>query len=424
MRNEGRARQTIVVAGAGIAGSLIISGLAGRRDVEVICLERVGERDHADAGTGLNVGPNAMKCLAAHMPERARAIRDNSLPWRRWTVGLTDGTALMDLPLDRVADGDGIRIRWAELYDLLRTPIRPHVRFDAAVEGCAWQPDGRAILRYRDQRTGEAHDIPDVDLVVAAEGRYSPLRQLLSGENPPLFLGVCLYRLLFPVGPDCPIDDYGQWFNGPNRLLAFRVPGDFVYCAGSFPIPPDSGVPEDMKSPEALCALYRPASGALAPEPAFLVDAIRQHHRDIHWARLQEGEVRFTVPGRPVLYVGDAAHPMVPTLGQGATQGIEDACVAAAEIASVLDEGGSLADVPARVEARRADRIRFVVDFSRQATDTMLTGADPVAGTLRKTERPFLDRLERLYRDVPAPRAHAASETATSAPDLALSRSA
>jgi salicylate hydroxylase len=42
-----------------------------------------------------------------------------------------------------------------------------------------------------------------------------------------------------------------------------------------------------------------------------------------------------------------------------------------------------------------------VVDFSREATDTMLAGADPRAGTILKTERPFQEKLIRLYRDVP-----------------------
>lgn len=40
------------------------------------------------------------------------------------------------------------------------------------------------------------------------------------------------------------------------------------------------------------------------------------------------------------------------------------------------------------------------MDFSREASDTMLAGADPVAGTLAKREAPFQDRLKRLYRDV------------------------
>ena len=49
----------------------------------------------------------------------------------------------------------------------------------------------------------------------------------------------------------------------------------------------------------------------------------------------------------------------------------------------------------------RRGRVQFVVDFSRNATDTMLPGADPVAGTMRKLEPPFQDRLRRLYRDTP-----------------------
>ena len=61
-------RPRIVVAGAGVAGSLIVSGLRERTDCEVIGLERVGADDHSEAGTGLNIGPNAMKCLGLHLP--------------------------------------------------------------------------------------------------------------------------------------------------------------------------------------------------------------------------------------------------------------------------------------------------------------------------------------------------------------------
>jgi salicylate hydroxylase len=61
-------------------------------------------------------------------------------------------------------------------------------------------------------------------------------------------------------------------------------------------------------------------------------------------------------------------------------------------------------DVPKLVRSiaeRRAERIRFAMDFSLDATDTMLAGADPVAGTLRKLERPFQEKLRRLYCDAP-----------------------
>lgn len=84
-----KSKPRIVVVGAGIAGSLIASGLGRRTDLDLICLEKVDSAGHADAGTGLNIGPNAIKALRSVMPERAEAIVANSLAWRRWTIGLT-----------------------------------------------------------------------------------------------------------------------------------------------------------------------------------------------------------------------------------------------------------------------------------------------------------------------------------------------
>ncbi len=407
-----RTRPRIVVVGAGVAGSLLVSGLRERDDCEIVCLERAGAADQAEAGTGLNIGPNAMACLDLHLPREAAAIRAASLPWRRWTVALTSGEVLMDLPLDRVSDTPGIRIRWAELYALLREPIAPLVTYGAEVTGCSTAA-GDLAVHCRDRATGETRDIRDIDLLVAGDGRYSLVRQaVLGGPETPHLLDVCLYRILFPAGPDCPIDDYGQWFNGPNRLLAFRVPGDLVYCAGSFPIPPGGATPEHMKRPEALAALYRPSRGALSREAAYLTDAVVRNVGSIHWARLQEGSVTFSgTPG--VLLMGDAAHPMVPTLGQGATMACEDACVAVDEISAALSAGEPLALVPARVAERRAERAHFVVGFSRDATDTMLAGADPVAGTALKAAPAFQGKLSRLYRDIPERRSLGRPEAVT-----------
>ena len=391
----------IVVAGAGIAGSLIASGLSERSDIELICLERVEADAHMDAGTGLNIGPNAIKALHAAMPERAQAIVSNSYPWERWAISLTDGRKLMDLELADVADNAGIRIRWAELYALLRAPLREIIRFGAELTGCGRDGEG-LFVGYRNG-AGEEH-IDGIDLLIAGDGRYSRIRDNFFGAEEPNFLGVCLYRMLYPAGENCPIGDYGQWFNGPNRLLAFRVPGDFVYCAGSFPIGVGETVTDEMKSPAALRRAYTPPSGQLSEAAAYLVNAIETYSDRIHWARLQDGTVRYAgAPG--VLLVGDAAHPMVPTLGQGATQAVEDACVVVDELRHALEAGEDVAAVPARVAARREERAQFVVDYSRDATDTMLSGADPVAGTLKKLGPAFQDRLKRLYRDTPVPRA-------------------
>jgi 2-polyprenyl-6-methoxyphenol hydroxylase-like FAD-dependent oxidoreductase len=84
--SNGRKKPRIVVAGAGIAGSLVLSGLRERHDCELIGLERVEAHEHGEAGTGLNIGPNAIKALRAFLPREAETIVSNSLPWARWDV--------------------------------------------------------------------------------------------------------------------------------------------------------------------------------------------------------------------------------------------------------------------------------------------------------------------------------------------------
>jgi hypothetical protein len=63
----------------------------------------------------------------------------------------------------------------------------------------------------------------------------------------------------------------------------------------------------------------------------------------------------------------------------------------------------SLSEARFAVEERRRSRAEFVADFSREASDTMVAGADPVAGTAQKRSRSFMARLEELYRGAPVP---------------------
>ena len=391
----------VVVAGAGVAGALAARGLSALDGVDVVCLERATTADHDEAGTGLNVGPNALKSLGAFFPGLHRRIVAASLPWRRWTIDLTDGTRLFDLDLATVADNPGFRIRWAELYRLLREDLP--VRYGAEVTALSRRDDGRVVVCWRES-SGETNEV-EADLVIAADGRYSAIRERVAGPKAARHLGVSMYRLLFTAGPGCPIDDYAQWFNGPNRLLAFTIPGALGYIAGTFPIVPAGGeIPPEMKNAETLTRIYMPDGRPPCPAASFLIDSIRERVDEIHWARAQEDDIRFTAPGWPVLMVGDSAHAMVPTLGQGATQAIETAC-SVVDVAGALLEGGRpLSDLPAEVERRRAARVDFVARFSWEASDTMIAGADPVAGTLAKNEPAFRAKLARLYRDVPMPR--------------------
>lgn len=392
----------VAIIGAGVAGAILARRLALLPQLSVTCLERVGPDDHSEAGTGLNVGPNAIKALALCDPDLAQAVISQSLPWHRWQVALADGTLLFDLPLAQVADNDGIRIRWSELYRILRAGAGGAIRYGCDVTFVGPSMDDPKKTRVCWTQDGTVHELDGIDLLIGADGRYSATRAAFSGLPQPRHVGVTILRALVEDTSGGLVDDYAQWFNRHHRLLAFRVPPNHIYIAGTYPIEAGAPIPDDWKRPQALQRAFLPDDGREAsPAVRWLVDALCAHAGDSHWARMQESEPRFTEPERQVLYLGDSAHGMAPTLGQGATQAMEDASAAALLIEAAAKAGRLVVrDWLQSIEAARSERIRFAMELSVRATDTMLEGADPVAGARWKTEAPFINDLSRLFRDV------------------------
>ncbi len=395
-------RLKVVVAGTGVAGSILARILARRPDVELICVDKVDRDDHSEAGTGLNICPNGLKAVHLLDPHLARSLADSaaSLPWRRWTTKLTDGTVLFDLDLAAVADRPGLRIRWSALYDILRAPIAGFVRWRTAVDDVRVQPDGRLTLALSSAVTGDADIVTDIDLLIAADGRYSAVRQAVLGPPEPRHYGIAIYRLLVDDTADGLITDYEQWFNGPNRLLAYQVQPEKIYIAGSFPLAAGEEIEEYQKTAGYLARAYTPERRPPSAQCRWLIDTICAHAQEIHWARVQDIDDAWRDPGGRVLILGDGAHAMVPTLGQGATQALEDAGLVGLMLQRALDDAGAALDVPAltaHIETVRRPRLDFVKRLSIDATDTMFSGADPIAGARWKTEPGFLGDLRRLY---------------------------
>ncbi|MBE9190712.1 FAD-dependent monooxygenase [Gloeocapsopsis crepidinum LEGE 06123] len=391
----------IAVIGAGVAGCLIVRGLQ-QLEVEIFCIEK-GPEENLLAGTGLNVGPNALKILQQIDPELAAALQTagTSLPWNSWKAGLTDGRVIFDLPLLQVADNPGIRIRWSQLYRQLRSHLTNVYYNTTVVEMGYTHSSAPLYLVVEDQVTGERHQFHEIDLILGCDGRYSQVRQTFIDTPQPAHLGTCIYRLLVPNTPQL-IDDYQQWFHNGSRLLAFSIPGDEVYIAGSFPIAADLVIPEIAKSPDFLWQCYKPQQG-YSQVCEFLVTAICENIEQIHWARIQEIPPAFGDARGHILCLGDSSHAMFPTLGQGATQAFEDGCFFVAQVRRYLAHQRNFS-VPALVEsftATRRDRIKFVQQFSRDASDSLLAGSNPITELQAKTQNSFLEKLRRLYRDTP-----------------------
>ncbi len=402
--NQNPHKLKVVILGAGVAGAILARRLATLPQLEVTCLEKVGPDDHSESGTGLNVGPNAIKALARCDAALAGEVLAASLPWSNWRVSLADGTELFNLPLAQVADNAGVRIRWSELYRVLRAGAGATVHYGCEVTSIGPASGGAPRTRVAWEQGGTTHEIDNIDLLVGADGRYSATRAAFSGLPAPRHVGVAILRTLVEDTSGGLVDDYEQWFNGPHRLLAFRVPPGHIYIAATFPVEPGEAIRDEWKTEAVMRATYQPAHGTASPQVAWLLDAMCGTLADAHWARMQESDVLFAEAGHDVLYLGDSAHGMAPTLGQGATQAIEDASCAALLLEAAVRSGKLLPrHWLQQVAAARAERIRFAMQLSIDATDTMLAGSDPVAGAAWKTGPQFLADLSRLYRDVPLP---------------------
>lgn len=390
----------IVIVGAGVAGSIMARALAMQAGLEVTCLEQVAPDDHASAG--LVIGPNAIKALHMRDPLLASAIGEAGLPWDHWRVSLCSGEVLLDLPLTRVADHGGVRILRATLYRVLRQAAGNTVRYRCKLLACGASPRDPARSYVVWEQHGQQHRLDDIDLLIAADGRDSPTRSAFDSQPRTHQLGALLFRLLVPDAGAGRIDDYEQWCNGPNRLLAFRLPDGRINIAGSLPLAsgektqktPHAGI-----GPQALRAAYTPAHAGPGPQAGWLIDTLCANVDAICWYRMQACGIRFAEPHAQVMYLGDSAHAMAPPLGQGVAQAIEDACSAAELIATSLAAGETSPRAwLATFEAARLERLRFVMSVAPHAAGLMLGDAT------EQDRASALGALRQLYCQVALPR--------------------
>ena len=317
-------------------------------------------------------------------------------------LGIADEAVAIGFPYKAVQfqDLQGNLIRRLESAPLTGTHYSPRlgmtrprlhdVLFNAAKERGAHIRQGLTFTTF-EQHADHVHvnftdgSSDDYELVIAADGVYSKMRNALFGEQyKPKFTGQGTWRCNVPRPPEL---DYGIITMGLKDGKCGFIPLNqdtgyvwLVQAEPGNPFFPEEQLADIFRARLAACGgimaqlrdhitdpskvVYRPLEGLLMPKP---------------WYR-----------GRIVL-IGDAAHATTPHMGQGAAQAVEDGAV----VGEMFAQDRPIAEIMAAYQERRYERCKFIVQASLQIGQWEMhptPDADPVGLTekmFQVTSEPF-----------------------------------
>lgn len=354
-----KSRPRVVVVGAGVGG-VTLAAVLTRIGVPFLVFERATAL--TEAGTGVQLSPNAIRPLVRlgiGPALRRHAVRISAMEVRSWR----------DFPISRTTLGDDCERRFAAPYYAVHR-AHLHEALCLAV--------GQAPLRLGHQVTGVEERgagarvvfadglTQDADLVVGADGIRSVARAVLASDTL-VYSGLAAFRGLVQAArlPAAARERVVRVWLGPGKhLVCYPVAGgELVSFAATVPLAtPPAGSAAD---PAGLRAAFE-GWGGLVPR---LIDAADQVRI---WPLYDREPLPRWATDR-ITVLGDAAHPMLPFLAQGANQAVEDAMDLAACL--VMCDG----DVPAalaRYAAVRAPRTAAIQRQARAAASHLADGAE------------------------------------------------
>lgn len=302
----------IAVVGGGIGGLAVANALL-RANVEVTVHEQAPAL--TEVGAGVLVTPNSIRHLyRMGLGEKFTAagarIGDGSRYCR------ADGSVVGPI---RTSDSTGefgvYGMHRADLLEVLADGLPPGtVHTDRRCVGLE-QAGDRACVAFADGAVVEA------DAVVAADGIQSVLQRHVLDAAPPVHSGHVAYRGIVPASavPGWPTDAHIVWMGARHHFMVYPVRGgELLGYVGFLPVDPDvadtawSG-PGDMQVLRSTFEAWDPLISTLLAQ----VDETR-------WWGLYDREPLERWTNQRLTLLGDAAHPMLPHLGQGVNQTIED----------------------------------------------------------------------------------------------------
>ncbi|GAA4937032.1 salicylate hydroxylase [Actinomycetospora succinea] len=316
-----RSRQVpALVVGGGIGGLATALSLA-RHGQAVHLIER--NAGFTEIGAGLQFGPNASRALDA------LGVLDDVLP----RAVRPPRAQLMDALTGRPITTLDLGLAFVERYGYPYLVLHRSDLLETLVDHCRRHPlvtleNGRTVVdvglhpglaRVR-CADGTVYETP---ALVGADGLHSTLRAAVV-DDVPVCAGYAAYRGTIPrrdaahaIAPD----EVVLWIGPGTHLIQYPVRGGELYNQvavfrsprfhAGHTAPGDWAWPEELD--DAFARACRPVR-----------DAVASIGRDRHWPMYDREPASTWISG-PLVLTGDAAHPMLQYLGQGACQALEDA---------------------------------------------------------------------------------------------------
>ncbi len=332
------------VIGAGIGG--LAAAIALRRaGCEVVVRE--ADESIREIGAGISVWPNGIRALRALGLDAL--VDDPEVPRVGGALRRADGSVLAEFGTDVIAERYGeplVGLHRRDLHEGLLTAFG----IDDVRLGSQLIDIEDDVLRFAD---GDS-DRPD--LAVGADGLRSTARGALISHEDPRDSGIVAFRGVSQAPTEILA---GEWWGEESVAGLLPLRGGLVYWYVAHRVAegePDPGADELERRAAEFAA---PLRDVVAATPA---DDVLLH-------RLYDRPPVRSWSSQHATLLGDAAHPMLPFLGQGACSALEDAVALGEAIAAHTDVRAALDDYE-RCRVRRAAKL---VQGSRRAASLVLS---------------------------------------------------
>ncbi len=311
------------IIGGGIGGLALAVALR-QRGMEATVFERA--EAFGEVGAGIQVTPNAAKVLRGLglLPAlQAISFTPQALVGRNWRSGREMFRTPLAGECERLYHAPFLHAHRADLHRILAERLPDGTaRLGMACTGIV-QGTGSATARFADGSEYEA------DVIVGADGIHSAIRRTLFGEQAPRFTGNMCWRAVVPFDTP-PLEfvspDSSFWMGPHGHVVTYYVQGGRAVNIVAVSETAD-WVEESWNAPssrEELLAGYQGWNDKL-------VRLFSQASAVFKWGLFDRDPMPAWSVGRATL-LGDAAHPMLPFLSQGAAMAIEDGYVLAAAL--------------------------------------------------------------------------------------------